>query len=177
MSIVMCCQCGTRRSSHYLVVSEGNQFHMCPKCKCEDYTEETITADTDKLVVVGHSGTWYVINYLSHMGMDYWILESEQHGDEAPCICVGSDGELVCDDIHNGIDDVLYYLENGEYEDDELPVPVSHWVEFMAECGICHEDAIGNMPCDNGLVCDKCHEDGIQSMYKGWLIGKGYEEV
>ena len=41
-----------------------------------------------------------------------------------------------------------------DYEDfDQQP---SLWVRFLGERFGCYPDAVGNMPCDNGRVCDKC---------------------
>ena len=43
-----------------------------------------------------------------------------------------------------------------------------NWVEFLKVRRICSPDVFGNMPCDNGLMCDKCHASYIQEDYKKW---------
>ena len=42
------------------------------------------------------------------------------------------------------------------------------WVRFLKENNICHQDEVGNMPCDWGRICDKCQVDWIQNAYKRW---------
>lgn len=40
------------------------------------------------------------------------------------------------------------------------------WVGFLEENNICHRDCEGNMPCDNGVVCDKCQADWVDKLWK-----------
>lgn len=38
--------------------------------------------------------------------------------------------------------------------------------EFLSRfCG-CHEDEIGNRPCDNGCMCDKCMTPELEKLWK-----------
>lgn len=38
--------------------------------------------------------------------------------------------------------------------------------EFLSRfCG-CHEDEVGNRPCDNGYMCDKCMTDEMIELWK-----------
>ena len=38
--------------------------------------------------------------------------------------------------------------------------------EFLAHyCG-CYEDEVGNRPCDNGAVCDRCHTKDAQELWE-----------
>jgi hypothetical protein len=46
---------------------------------------------------------------------------------------------------------------------------MSKWVEFLSKQGICRPDAEGNMPCDNGCMCDKCSHPWIQAKYERYL--------
>lgn len=64
-----------------------------------------------------------------------------------------------------------------EYDADMYPVNVANtpWAEFLKEKGICSPDDVGNMPCDNGAVCDKCGAPWIQEAYELWLLGKADE--
>lgn len=39
---------------------------------------------------------------------------------------------------------------------------------LASTCG-CYEDAVGNRPCDNGAVCDKCSMSWVQDAYKSKL--------
>lgn len=38
--------------------------------------------------------------------------------------------------------------------------------EFLAHyCG-CYEDEVGNRPCDNGALCDRCHTKEAQELWE-----------
>ena len=41
------------------------------------------------------------------------------------------------------------------------------WLETLAECCHCYPDDVGNMPCDNGCICDKCNADWVKQVYHG----------
>lgn len=43
------------------------------------------------------------------------------------------------------------------------------WLETMAETCHCYPDEVGNMPCDNGCLCDRCCADWVQDVYKSKL--------
>lgn len=43
------------------------------------------------------------------------------------------------------------------------------WLETLAETCHCYPDEIGNMPCDNGCLCDRCCADWVQDVYKSKL--------
>lgn len=45
-----------------------------------------------------------------------------------------------------------------------------NWVKFLRESRICYQDEVGNMPCDNGVLCDKCQSDHIQEQYEQWKV-------
>lgn len=43
------------------------------------------------------------------------------------------------------------------------------WDKVLREyCG-CHEDAVGNRPCDNGAICDRCMTKDVQEVYQSLL--------
>jgi len=63
--------------------------------------------------VAGHVGTWYVIDEMDYAGIHYFILESELFGDEAACLAINAKtGELVLEDIWNGVEDLREFLED-----------------------------------------------------------------
>jgi hypothetical protein len=44
------------------------------------------------------------------------------------------------------------------------------WVEYLEHMNVCHMDPItGNMPCDDGAICDICHTTAYQCGYTKWL--------
>jgi hypothetical protein len=55
--------------------------------------------------VEGHCGTWYVIAEEVYDGKTLYLLEHEQYGDEAACVIVDDEGNLVLDDVWNGFED------------------------------------------------------------------------
>jgi len=46
----------------------------------------------DNIVVEGRTGTWYVVDTAEVVGRTFYILESEQHGDEADWIVINANG-------------------------------------------------------------------------------------
>ena len=50
------------------------------------------------------------------------------------------------------------------------------WSKFLNESGTCHEDEVGNRPCDNGCICDRCHADYIQEAFESWKKEKKINE-
>jgi len=73
-----------------------------------------ITEGSSNIEVEGHIGTWYVIDTAEINGTPYFLLEHEEHGDEAACVIVDSDGKLVLDDVWNGFEDLQYHFDSLE---------------------------------------------------------------
>lgn len=89
-----------------------------------------ITKTSDHIKVEGHVGTWYVIDegrfvltpdtergpqtITAHL----FLLEHEQHGDEAASVIVDEDGRLIMEDVYNGFDD----LEDAGWAKEEMQV-------------------------------------------------------
>lgn len=55
----------------------------------------------DGIRVAGHIGTWYVIDEQDGL----FLLEHEKYGDEAACVIVDGEGNLVLEDVWNGFED------------------------------------------------------------------------
>ena len=70
--------------------------------------DKPITPNTDKIKIKGHYGTWYVIDYKKYKGQDLFLLESEQHGDEVPCLIVTKTGHIKLEDVYNGFEELDY---------------------------------------------------------------------
>lgn len=60
----------------------------------------------ENIKVAGYRGTWYVIDECQMLGEKLYLLEHEELGDETYCICINKKGQLICDNIYNGFDDV-----------------------------------------------------------------------
>lgn len=66
--------------------------------------------------IEGHVGTWYVIDETVRDGKTLYLLEHETYGDEAACLIVDSNKEIVLDDVWNGFDDYDEAMECGYIE-------------------------------------------------------------
>ncbi|MDU6975413.1 MAG: YodL domain-containing protein [Clostridiales bacterium] len=95
--------------------------------------EQTIDPDMGQITdggyhikVDGHIGTWYVVDTKVIKSTKYFLLEHEEHGDEAACVIVDGDGKLVLDDVWNGFDDLKEFFESRNTEDQRIEKPVQH---------------------------------------------------
>lgn len=68
----------------------------------------------ENIQVDKHIGTWYVIAERETKVGPLFLLEHEQFGDEAPCICINENGKVILEDIWNGFEDIEDFLENVE---------------------------------------------------------------
>ena len=64
----------------------------------------------DNITIEGHTGTWYVVDTKEYQGEMLYLLESEIYGDEAACLIVNANKEVMLDDVWNGFDDYDYAL-------------------------------------------------------------------
>lgn len=60
----------------------------------------------EKIKISGYVGTWYVIDEMFHYGKKVYLLESEICGDEAACLIVNENLEIILDDVWNGFSDL-----------------------------------------------------------------------
>lgn len=65
--------------------------------------------DVDGIIVEGHVGTWYVIDYVVYDEDIYYLLEHEEFGDEAACLIVDNNTNIIAEDVY---DDWLEALED-----------------------------------------------------------------
>lgn len=79
--------------------------------------EKTPAIGTHKIKIEGHIGTWYIMDTGTVHGDEYYILESEQYGDEASWLCtryVNGVHEVVCDEFYD-YDTLMDYMEQEVY--------------------------------------------------------------
>lgn len=43
------------------------------------------------------------------------------------------------------------------------------WDKVLREYCHCYPDEVGNRPCDNGCLCDRCQAADVQQIYKSML--------
>lgn len=65
----------------------------------------------ENVTLKGIAGTWYEINRGWIQGTQYIIFESEQEGEDLPCIATDADLKIIILDCYNGLDDVRESLE------------------------------------------------------------------
>lgn len=56
--------------------------------------------------IKGHVGKWYVIEEGYHKERKIYLLEHETFGDEAACLIVDKELNVVMDEVHNGLSDL-----------------------------------------------------------------------
>lgn len=71
--------------------------------------------------VEGHIGTWYVIGEKEIHGQWYRLLEHETFGQDAACIILDNRSRCIMEDVHNGFDDLVEFMES--FESWELDEP------------------------------------------------------
>lgn len=76
--------------------------------------------------VEGHIGTWSVIDTTEINDTPYFLLEHEDHSDEAACVIVDRDGKLVLDDVWNGFDDLNEHFDSIAAEEQRIDEPIQH---------------------------------------------------
>ena len=63
----------------------------------------------------GYKGTWYAIDTMNlypfnhSFAVSIYLLESEQHGDEWPCLITTKFGNVICDEAYDGFTDLEAY--------------------------------------------------------------------
>lgn len=64
----------------------------------------------EKIKLAGYRGTWYVIDSTIRGGIKYYLLESEQYGDEVMAVVINQFGKVITetyDDIDTALEDEL----------------------------------------------------------------------
>jgi hypothetical protein len=122
--------------------------------------------------ITGHKGTWYVIDegdYKITQDVDgkpetltahLFLLESELYGDEAACLIVNEEKQIILEDVWNGFDD----LEDAGWEEvRKIECPVCKG-EFLREDMTFTRDCHG---ITFRLVCFGCYEKVMAKGYDG----------
>lgn len=87
--------------------------------KEQKYSEKPVKVDmnTDKFSVEGHFGTWHTIDSADFYGRKIFLMEHDFYGDDAAGIAVTEDGELVAEDLWNGLDKECFEAIEEYFED------------------------------------------------------------
>ena len=62
----------------------------------------------DNIRINGDVGTWYIIDEKEYKDKTLYLLEHEDFGDEAGCLIIDKNYNVVMDDVWNGFDDYDY---------------------------------------------------------------------
>ena len=73
-----------------------------------------VDTESTGLKIDGHIGTWYAIGTATYNGKNVYLLEHEAFGDEAACLIIDENLDVLLDDVWNGFEDYEYYLESVE---------------------------------------------------------------
>jgi len=72
---------------------------------------DVIDGNSDHIKIQGHVGTWYVIDERdTELHGKLFLLEHETYGDEAACLIVNGDGEVILGGVWNGFLDYDEWL-------------------------------------------------------------------
>lgn len=61
-----------------------------------------------EITVEGYAGTWYIIDNCIYDGKKVYLLEHETYGDDAACLIVDEDFNLIMEDVWNGFEELDY---------------------------------------------------------------------
>ena len=99
-----------------------------------------INADSLGIIVDGHEGTWRTIEGKEIGGEMFYLMESQEYGDEAANILLHMDGDLVAEDLWNGIDYGAmqavreYFDDHGmEYSPIDFPLQERYSIEPVVD--------------------------------------------
>jgi len=70
-----------------------------------------LNAYVGNITVKGHKGTWYIIGDKVVGHKLYLLLESEQHGEDAPALIVDKDYNLILEEVENGFEDLEEHFD------------------------------------------------------------------
>ena len=71
-----------------------------------------ITKTSQNIRIKGYAGKWYCIDSIRKCGKSYFLMESENYGDDAACIILTENGNVAkhdgykLDEVYNGFDDM-----------------------------------------------------------------------
>lgn len=68
----------------------------------------------ENIQVEGHIGTWSVIDERVVMNQKVFLLEHETYGEDTACVIINEKGELLAEEIWNGLDEFEFercYIE------------------------------------------------------------------
>lgn len=66
--------------------------------------------EMENIKILGHVGSWYVIDQMLFNGQTIYLLEHETYGEDAAALIVAEDLKIILDDVWNGFDDFLEYI-------------------------------------------------------------------
>ncbi len=113
---------------HFAEIIKERDIDLSEKAPVQEQASDPnkghITEDGYNIEVDGHIGTWYVIDTEVVESTKYFLLEHEEHGDEAACVIVDGDGKLILDDVWNGFEDLTDYFDSLEAVPDTTKEPL-----------------------------------------------------
>lgn len=62
--------------------------------------------------IKGHKGAFTVIDVDIINSKKVYLVESDIYGEDAPCIIIDSNNSILLDNVFNGFNDYIEYLDN-----------------------------------------------------------------
>ena len=103
----------------------------CDVVKDKENRQNTINEQSDEIIVDGYKGTWYVIDSQIIDGKNYFLLESENYGDEAAGIIIDENRNVIMDDVWNGFLDYHEKFDNITPEEKLADKVEAEWNAFL----------------------------------------------
>lgn len=66
----------------------------------------------ENIKLEGYKTSWYVIDSMPYKSHAIYLLENETYGDEIPCVIIDENYNVILDDVYNGFDDFLEYIDD-----------------------------------------------------------------
>lgn len=67
----------------------------------------------EHIKINNHIGKWYEIDNTIYKNIEYHLMESEIYGDEACCLIIDNNYNVIVEDVYNGFLDLYEALDEG----------------------------------------------------------------
>ena len=75
-----------------------------------------MASETKGIKIDGYIGRWSVIDKTIRCAKSYFLLESDNCGDDVPAIIVDKHCNVILDEVYNGFSDLDEYIAEKEVE-------------------------------------------------------------
>lgn len=83
--------------------------------------------ERENIKIQGRKGTWYVIKDYDYYGKIFHLLEHEVYGEDTAHLWVDEEHKIVLDEVFNGLDDLIEWIEEQEGEEVKIKSNMPVW--------------------------------------------------